>query len=317
LSPLPPYARLRAMQRLGAVTAAVTTVFVCAASAARASGAQPDFEAARTLYHAGQEAAAEGRYDEAARAYEQAYEVTGDPVLHFRIADAYQRAGACERALGHYQRYLDEAHPPEVYAEIALRRVNACQDEILTAREAGSPPAARPTAGSRPAKRPPHGPPNAIPTEDQPADALPLDAIMAEVVERQTWHRGAAWTSTGLAVVIAATSGILAASASARERDLERLLAVRDPETGSPLPFEGHVAERYESLRREGDRYARASQVAIGAAGAAAVTAALLFLVDPTRGGPASARRDAGALVPSLAPAGPHGGVGVAATWEF
>jgi hypothetical protein len=323
LSPPLAWARLRAMQRLGTVAATVTAVFVSALSAAHGSGVVPDYEAARAHYRAGQEAAADGRYDEAARAYEAAYALTADPILHFRIADAYQHAGACERALEHYQRYLDEANPPEAYAEIALRRVNACQDEILAAREDAArgepgdgevprePPPREASAAREDASRsggPADAPSSRADTPDRPEPRqVSSDALTTSALERDTWHRGAAWTSTGVAVVLAATSGIMAASARARERDLERLLSARDADTDAPPAFEGHVAERYMHLQREGERYARASQLALGAAGAAAITAAVLAWIDPTRGGRADV-----ALTSR-----PEGGLGVAASWEF
>ncbi len=325
------------MRRLGSPAALVCAALVCAAAPVRAGDdpdAEPDFETARAHYRAAEQAAARGAWDEAAAEYAQALALTGDPVLHFRIADAYQHAGRCELALEHYERYLERAAPADDHAELALRRVNACQDEILAAREgegdSGEADERHPEEAERErsgddepaevapgeAADPPSGPePSArrAPRATAPPRASEAVAPATPAPFAETWHRGAAWTSAGAAVVLAATSGILAASASARARDLERLIDTRDPETGQPFAYDGHMRARYDELHREGRRMARASQIALGAAGAATAAATVLFLVDPTRGGRAAPR----AHPSSLAPAVTRDGVGLTAHWEF
>lgn len=338
------------------VTLAVTAILVCAAFRGHAEGDEPDFEAARAHYRAAQAAAREGRWQKAAKRYTAAYSLTSDPVLHFRIADAYQQAGQCEAALEHYNRYLDEASPPAAYAELALRRVNACQDAILNAREeagserdassaSGSPAApdgksdskdgeeSGTSRGESPSPREPdtsadsardqgeaggqsdtsshEG--NAAPSNPDPggphrAPSANRGNTSSLAAQDPSWHRGAAWTSTGFAVLLAATGGILAASANAREEDARRLMNARNPETEAPYSYEGHTRERYESTLREGRNLERTSRIAFGAAGAATAAAVAFFLLDP--------KDEGGGHAPAVAPVSGDG-LGISAGWTF
>ncbi len=365
------------MQLRLAAASAVVLALAWASGPARAQPAEPDFETARAHYQDAVRAARAGDFQAAASLYGKALSVTGDPVLHFRIAHSHQRAGACEAALEHYRRFIAEASPPPAHEEVALRGINACQDEILAERERdpardgehggaddrageaqtgdaetgsgddanGEPPAGgdddRTAGGADPAARPdeqvgPDASPEPAPesatshsrrtaagehaargatdhrAEDRPAggaggsqDQLGAGPDSPAPLERPSWQRGAAWTSTGVAVVLAATGGLLAVSASAREDDVAKLAASRDPDTGGPFRFEGPTRERYESLRSEGETLARTSRIALGAAGVAAGAAAAFFVLDPDRGGELS-------LNPQ-----PGGGLALSAGMEF
>ena len=82
---------------------------VCAAGApapARAEGARAS---AKTYYERGTTDYNLGHFDEAIKAYEQAYEVDHAPILLFNIAQAHRQLGNNERAVFFYRRYLENA----------------------------------------------------------------------------------------------------------------------------------------------------------------------------------------------------------------
>ncbi|HMG55242.1 MAG TPA: hypothetical protein VK601_17215, partial [Kofleriaceae bacterium] len=119
-----PRPRRRALG-LGAVAVAAALAGALAPQAGRAQPA-PDLTRARDLYQSAQAAMNDGRYDDAARDYSAAYDLSSDPALLYKIGRARERAGACEIALGYYARYLREGRPSEQFAALTRERIAAC-----------------------------------------------------------------------------------------------------------------------------------------------------------------------------------------------
>src|SRR5262245_25582569 len=72
----------------------------------------PEAEAAR-LYEQGTVEYSLGKYDEAIKAFEDAYRLTKAPGFLYNIAQAYRQKGDCAQAKQLYQRYLkDEPSAP-------------------------------------------------------------------------------------------------------------------------------------------------------------------------------------------------------------
>ncbi|HPH68583.1 MAG TPA: hypothetical protein PLF40_22655, partial [Kofleriaceae bacterium] len=59
----------------------------------------PDFARASELYKAAEKSMSEGKFDDAARDYGSAYEITHDSILFFKIASAQDKGGHCAVAL--------------------------------------------------------------------------------------------------------------------------------------------------------------------------------------------------------------------------
>src|SRR5213596_3204433 len=74
------------------------------------AGAEPQNGSERTrareLYRRGTTAFDLGRFDDAVRDYEAAYELTENPALLYNIAQAHRFAGRPEKALHFYHSYL-------------------------------------------------------------------------------------------------------------------------------------------------------------------------------------------------------------------
>ena len=58
---------------------------------------------------------------EAAGHFETAYKIVGDPVLLFNIAQAYEKAGALNRAIVNYEAYVERAKSAEDRADVQVK----------------------------------------------------------------------------------------------------------------------------------------------------------------------------------------------------
>src|SRR5262245_53683880 len=89
-------------------------------------GDPPDYAHAKELYDLANAEMKDGKFADAARDYGSAYDITHDPVLFYKIANANEKAGHCDVALVYYGRYLKEAKPSEQFVELAKERIQAC-----------------------------------------------------------------------------------------------------------------------------------------------------------------------------------------------
>jgi tetratricopeptide (TPR) repeat protein len=85
---------------------------------------------ARELFVRGEEAFAHGRYEDAIRDWQAAFELDPRPRLLFNVARAHERLGALETALATFERFLAEAPEDEPVRETAVRNVAALRERI-------------------------------------------------------------------------------------------------------------------------------------------------------------------------------------------
>ena len=74
---------------------------------------QENEERARQLFQAGDEHYANGRYEDALAAFEEAYSLSARPLLLFNMANAQERAGLYDDAIDSLERYLPDADEDE------------------------------------------------------------------------------------------------------------------------------------------------------------------------------------------------------------
>ena len=84
------------------------TIALCWSSSADAS-----IELARSHYRVGQAYYEQGRYAEAIKEFEQAYDLTKRAALLYNIAQAHERMGNLEQAVASYEKYLSESKKKE------------------------------------------------------------------------------------------------------------------------------------------------------------------------------------------------------------
>ena len=104
------------------------TIMCCAALAGNIAHADtpPD---AKTIYRHGTAAYALGKYEEAAKEYETAFELRADPALLYNAAQAHRLAGHNARALELYTSYL------RIYGSVVANRAEV-QRHIANLKEA-------------------------------------------------------------------------------------------------------------------------------------------------------------------------------------
>jgi tetratricopeptide (TPR) repeat protein len=116
----------------------------------------PD-ERARELYLRGDRLYAEGNYDEAVLAFEQAYELSWRPVLLYNMANALERLGRYEEALRRLEQYVP--HAPEHQRSAVLKRMASlearAEEQRRSEREGVRERAAPALEGNEPTVSPP------------------------------------------------------------------------------------------------------------------------------------------------------------------
>ena len=226
----------------------------------------PDLARARELYRSAEAAMKDGRYDDAARDYGAAYELSADPALFYKIGHASERAGKCDVALPYYARYLREGKPTEQFTALTRERIAACSGD-----RAGSGGAAG-SAASTGAAASEHGTASA----EGPASAGPAAGSGSAAALIPPTREKIAWLMGGGAIALVTLGGVLAYAASSSENDVRDLYAGF---AGQPPMFDAQTRKRYDDLVDQGRRYQHLSWAAFGLAGAAAVGVAVLFTV--------------------------------------
>ena len=246
----------------------------------------PDFARAAELYKAAERAMTESRFDDAARDYGSAYEITRDSLLFFKIASAHDKAGRCPVALTYYRRYLKEAKPTPEYMKLTQGRIAACEKGAPgAATDTAIPTGSSGTSGTD-ATNPNHGS-SIDATIGTGTDATATGAIdptttaapTAIVNSATKTHTTSAWIATGTGIAFATVGAVLALSAKSTQDDLTDLLATRTP-GGQPPAFDGITRRRYDDLITTGERYQTLSWISFGVAGAAGIAATYLFLTS-------------------------------------
>jgi tetratricopeptide (TPR) repeat protein len=100
-------------------------------SARPAAPSQAARAAARRQFERGSSLYREGRYPEAAEAFEAAYQSVPNPVVLYNLGQCYERMGQLERAVGAYQGYLREV--PGAEDRGAVQATVASLEERLAA----------------------------------------------------------------------------------------------------------------------------------------------------------------------------------------
>jgi len=232
------------------------------AGLAAAQAPAPDLSRATELDNAATKEMADGKFDDAARDYLAAFEITKDPAVFFKIAGAYEKAGKCDEAVTYYKRYLEEAKPEQKLVDVTTEHMAAC---------------AKP-AEVTPPPEPAPAPAPAPPAEKKPAEPSPT--------------KNAAWLFVGGSLAFVTAGVVLAYSSSSSEQDIKDLYVSSN---GGPPVFDASTQKRYDDLIAEGKTYQYLSWTSFGIATGCAVAAAILFWRD-------AKDDDRVSVVPVLAP---------------
>jgi hypothetical protein len=286
---------------------------------ARPAHAEPDYEAARKAYTTAEKAFAKGEYDLAAREFGTAYDITKDPVLFFRIALSYEKSGDCDTAVVYFGRYLREAEAAAEERKLAEQALARCTK--ASAPDAGTGTGAGDTGAGTGATGAGTGDTGSGAVAPDFGDDPVVDPVGGGTTpppfeeDEPSWKRSAAWISVGVTVAFVTTGAVLGLSASSRQEDIENLISFRD-QNMQPQEFDGTIQQKYDDLVDEGEQLDKLSKIAFGLAGAAAVSAAVFFVLDAKSGGGTGEQRARrGRTVTPLI--GARGELGVSLGWGF
>ncbi len=258
---------------------------------------QPDYERARQAYKKAEAAFAKGEFAIAAREFGVAYEITKDPVLFYKIAEAQEKSGDCDTAMVYYGRYLREAKPDDEYKKLTQAALKRCGGGSAakpdtsggsatgagsgTGTGAGTDTGTGTTAtGGGTATDTGTGGGASVTGGGSPFgddDAPPPPHVTDD--EGSHWKRTTGWVAVGLTVGLATTGAVLGLSASSRQEDLKNLIDFRSAQ-GDPATFEGSIKDKYDNLVDEGQKFDKLSKVAFAAAGGTAIIATVFFILD-------------------------------------
>jgi hypothetical protein len=305
------------VRTLLSVTLLVLTVAtIVGVAAAQPEG--PDLARAAEMYRSAEQAMEQARYDDAARDYGAAYEISKDPVLFFKIGSALDKAGKCQVALTYYRRYVREGKPTPEFQRLTMERITACEISVgnsapssaasssdpATVSAAPTAPAAETSAASAP---------DLAATSAQPVDpaaatgAATAPPIPEDSIAPPSTRRSAAWIAVGAGIALLTTGAVFALSVESTEDDIADLYLTRPG--GQPTTFDNATQKRYQDLVDRGDRYQLLSWASFGVAAGAAGAATYLFLSSRTR--PPERRRLT--VRPSLR----SGTISVGADWSW
>lgn len=126
---------------------AIAAVLTCAAAHAADGPSDADKAAARNHYEQGRRLYDRQRYLEAVPEFEQAYQLTGDPVFLYNVAQAYRLANRLDEAIHYYNTYLkrDPETPRRTEVERRLEELRRAKDPPNQVSE----PSGRPAAAER------------------------------------------------------------------------------------------------------------------------------------------------------------------------
>lgn len=280
---------------------------------------------ARELYGKGQQLFKEGSYQEAERAFEEAYRTAPNPVVLLSIAECQTRSEQFQRAIDTLEAYLrekpDAKDRPQVSAQI-----DALRAKPATLTVQSDPPGASvfvdeadsgrmtPTDLSLPAGHHLIGllldghqqaeqgvdltPGESeslrltlLPTPAAPPPPAPVAEPVAEETRGPRHTTPMFWVATGLGAAGLVTGIALGSMALKKEKD-----------------FNDHPTEKTAD---QGERMALAADICFGVAAAGAITAVVVYLTSGKKGAPAD--QQAWSVTPAVA----RGGAGMAARANF
>ncbi len=248
--------------------AAIGVLFCVLAGSSRADKRSD----AKAMFEEGQKKFDVGKFDDAAAHWIETYELSGNPILLYNIAQAYRLGNSYEKALKFYKAYLrrDEKSTvrPEVEARMAeMQKLIEQQRKSNEAPPQGTIPEPPPPPETGQTKKPPpETPPPSTPptTNNQPLNATPSPPTPPEAPK--TGLRYAGYGLVGLAVASLAVAGAMSGLASSASSDVQHTA-----KTG------GTFGSKQQSEDKNGPTYDNVAIAFYAIGGASAVAAGVLL----------------------------------------
>jgi tetratricopeptide repeat protein len=219
-----------------------------------------------------------GKYQEAVAEYQKVYEIDGDPVMLYNIAQAYRLNDQPQESIHFYRRYLQRS-PEARNKEDVERKITAMEKLIEERRKAASlvappPPKAevKPVAVPAPVAPPPVVAPPVVVAPPPPPPPP----------ETSTTRLVVGWSMVGVGVASIAVAIVEGIKAKNRGDELTKLQG--DPKDPTNLPVWGPEQDRVQS---EG-KTANIVAIVCGIAGTAVAAAGAIVLISTGSSAPAN-----------------------------
>jgi tetratricopeptide (TPR) repeat protein len=265
----------------------VVLLGVTLSAVAPARADEPDTQAAKIHFQAGEQYYTRGHYLEAISEFKEAYRLSQAAALLYNIAQAYDRMGDVAHAREYLQKYIDsgQTDPGELPA---LKDKLRGYDKRLADEKAADDAKRRAATPPPPAPRPP---------DTTPAPVAPTPQVIEAQRPRpyKTWK----WIAAGGGVACLVVAGLFAADASKMAKNLEDATATQPIYTGD-LPNDYARGDRDSKLA-----------IAFGVAGAGLAATGIIFFILDARTG--SEKVPQARITPVIGP----GTTGAAAVWRF
>jgi tetratricopeptide (TPR) repeat protein len=247
-----------------------------------------------------------GKYTEAVDEYQKVYEIDGDPVMLYNIAQAYRLNDQPQDAIHFYRRYLQRS--PEARNREDVERKIAAQEKVIEEKRKAAAAVQPPPIPVAPKTTPPK-PVQTVVEPPPPPPPPPPPVITTPPINREpeppsTTQRIIGWTMVGAGVaadVVAVIEGITAKNRA------DTLSTKQDP--SNPPVFD----ESLQSIQSQG-KTARIIAIVCGIAGTAVAVAGGVVLITNGSSSSSDAPPEAGRTVsftPWLGPGLAGGGVGL------
>ena len=264
-------ASLRSLRALALVGA---FALPCAPSVAHAKPPAKDGTAdsmARDLYKEGDSAYAEGRYEDALGAFQQAYDLSKRPLLLYNIGNALERLGRLAESADALEKYLPNAKPSE--KKVLEKRIENLRKR---ASEKQPEPVAEPVAGPEPQEPEP----KAEPVDRPKHERAPRPESDAGVETAGAPTLG--WVLVGVGGAAIGTGAVFGALALGARKDVDA--SCKDA-NGKKLC----AADAQPAIDRD-KRYSLFADIGFGVGAAAAGVGTYLLLSAPSSPAPKQKR---------------------------
>lgn len=297
-----PLAAVRVASLLRIAVLAAPSFAVALAGAPTAALAQakkpkdPKTAEAKRLFDEGASAYADGRYEDAVKAWEKSYELSGKPLIFESIGNAYERLGDKKKAREYLARWRAEA-PPSEHEQLDARIKN------LDARIAAAEAAEAERKAQQEKKK----------ADDDAAEKAKKEEAKAREEARST--RLVAGIAVGGAGVLAVGAGIIMGAVGAGQRP--------DPNAACAGAGDRTLCKASARDAIEGSStLALAGDITWIAGAVLAATGGVLILTMPSAAPPAAAGKETGRKAPlprwiSVTPVVAASGGGVGVTGQF
>jgi tetratricopeptide (TPR) repeat protein len=147
---------------------------------------------AKELFQQGKEHYSQGQYEKAIASFEAAGKIRPSPILDYNIARCHENLGNTQKAIEHYERYLekkpDADNSAHVRERVATLKRAAAPEKPAPADPSSAAPASTPTPPEKPAAVAPPGS-TEEPGAPGPVHEATLPPESGKVRERRTAHR--------------------------------------------------------------------------------------------------------------------------------